>query len=115
MLAATGVIWAAVYMLWMLQRVLFGGDVSEKNARLSDLNAREIGLLIPLLVLMLYMGAYPRPFLEPLARERRTGARTRRRVRQRRNFCRRWQCERQVTAAQLNQNGRLEHAPEFVL
>lgn len=63
MLAGTGVIWAAVYMLWMLQRVLFGRITNEKNAHLSDLNARELGLLVPLLVLMLYMGAYPRPFL----------------------------------------------------
>src|SRR3989440_463060 len=63
MLAATGVIWAAVYMLWMLQRVLFGRVTNEKNARLSDLNWRELGLLAPLLFLMLYMGAYPRPFL----------------------------------------------------
>jgi NADH-quinone oxidoreductase subunit M len=63
MLAGTGVIWAAVYMLWMLQRVLFGRVTNEKNARLSDLNARELGLLTPLLLLMLFMGAYPRPFL----------------------------------------------------
>jgi len=62
MLAATGVIWAAVYMLWMLQRVLFG-RVRGENARLRDLNAREVGLLVPLLALMLYMGVYPRPFL----------------------------------------------------
>jgi NADH-quinone oxidoreductase subunit M len=63
MLAATGVIWAAVYMLWMLQRVLFGRVTNEKNARLTDLSWRELGLLLPLLFLMLYMGAYPRPFL----------------------------------------------------
>jgi NADH-quinone oxidoreductase subunit M len=63
MLAATGVIWAAVYMLWMLQRVLFGRVTKPENRRLADLNWREIGLLTPLLVLMLYMGAYPRPFL----------------------------------------------------
>ncbi|HZB45655.1 MAG TPA: NADH-quinone oxidoreductase subunit M [Pyrinomonadaceae bacterium] len=63
MLAATGVIWAAVYMLWMLQRVLFGRVTNAHNRRLPDLNAREIGLLLPLLALMLYMGAYPRPFL----------------------------------------------------
>jgi NADH-quinone oxidoreductase subunit M len=63
MLAATGVIWAAVYMLWMLQRVLFGRVTNPENRRLADLNWREIGLLTPLLVLMLYMGAYPRPFL----------------------------------------------------
>src|SRR6266850_2386832 len=64
MLAGTGVIWAAVYMLWMLQRVLFGKVTNPKNAGLSDLNAREIGLLIPLLLLMLFMGVYPQPFLE---------------------------------------------------
>src|ERR1051325_2994710 len=64
MLAATGVIWAAVYMLWMLQRVLFGRVTHAENRRLADLNWREIGLLLPLLALMLYMGAYPRPFLD---------------------------------------------------
>jgi NADH-quinone oxidoreductase subunit M len=63
MLAATGVIWAAVYMLWMLQRVLFGRVKNEKNARLLDLNPRELGLLVPLLALMIFMGVYPRPFL----------------------------------------------------
>jgi NADH-quinone oxidoreductase subunit M len=63
MLAATGVIWAAVYMLWMLQRVLFGRVTNERNARLTDLNWRELGLLLPLLALMIYMGVYPRPFL----------------------------------------------------
>ncbi|MDT5159687.1 MAG: NADH-quinone oxidoreductase subunit [Acidobacteriota bacterium] len=63
MLAATGVIWAAVYMLWMLQRVLFGRVTRAENRRLADLNWREIGLLLPLLALMVYMGAYPRPFL----------------------------------------------------
>ena len=63
MLAATGVVWAAVYMLWMLQRVVFG-RVNSNNAGLRDLNAREIGLVLPLLVLMVVMGVYPRPFLE---------------------------------------------------
>ena len=63
MLAGTGVIWAAVYMLWMLQRVVFGTKTSEVNAKLSDLNAREVGLLLPLLALMLFMGVYPGPFL----------------------------------------------------
>ncbi len=63
MLAATGVIWAAVYMLWMVQRVFFGRVTNPANRGLADLNWREVGLLVPLLVLMLYMGAYPRPFL----------------------------------------------------
>jgi NADH-quinone oxidoreductase subunit M len=63
MLAGTGVIWAAVYMLWMLQRVVFGTKTSEVNAQLPDLNAREIGLALPLLALMLFMGVYPGVFL----------------------------------------------------
>jgi len=63
MLAGTGVIWAAVYMLWMLQRVVFGTRTTEANAKLSDLNAREVGLLVPLMALMLFMGVYPQPFL----------------------------------------------------
>lgn len=64
MLAATGVIWAAVYMLWMLQRVLFGPVTNPENAKLKDLNSRELGLLIPLILLMLFMGVYPRVFLD---------------------------------------------------
>jgi NADH-quinone oxidoreductase subunit M len=64
MLAGTGVIWAAVYMLWMLQRVVFGKITNPENAKLRDLSARELGLLVPLLVLMLFMGVYPRVFLD---------------------------------------------------
>jgi NADH-quinone oxidoreductase subunit M len=63
MLAGTGVIWAAVYMLWMLQRVVFGAQTSEANAGLSDINLREFALVLPLLLLMLFMGVYPAPFL----------------------------------------------------
>lgn len=64
MLASTGVIWAAVYMLWMLQRVVFGKVTNPENSKLLDLNSREIGLLIPLLALMLFMGVYPQVFLD---------------------------------------------------
>ncbi|PWT88575.1 MAG: Fe-S-binding domain-containing protein, partial [Blastocatellia bacterium] len=64
MLAATGVIWAAVYMLWMLQRVVFGRLDKTENAQLLDLNAREVGLILPLMLLMVFMGVYPRVFLD---------------------------------------------------
>ena len=63
MLAGTGVIWAAVYMLWMLQRVVFGTTTSDANSKLLDLNPREFALVLPLLALMLFMGVYPQPFL----------------------------------------------------
>lgn len=64
MLAGTGVIFAAVYLLWMIQRVFFGKVTNDKNKTLADLSWREIGLMVPLLFLMVYMGVYPRPFLE---------------------------------------------------
>lgn len=64
MLAGTGVIFAAVYLLWMVQRVFFGKITNQKNRSLTDLSWREIGLMIPLLFLMVFMGVYPRPFLD---------------------------------------------------
>lgn len=54
--AATGVILAAVYMLWMYQRVMFGEVTHEENKNLEDLNLREVGLLVPLVILMLWIG-----------------------------------------------------------
>ncbi|HEY0429383.1 MAG TPA: NADH-quinone oxidoreductase subunit M [Pyrinomonadaceae bacterium] len=63
MLAGTGVIFAAVYLLWMVQRVFFGKVTNPKNRALSDLSWRELGLIAPLLFLMVYMGVYPAPFL----------------------------------------------------
>src|SRR5687768_4466369 len=64
MLAGTGVIFAAVYLLWMIQRVFFGKVTNQDNRSLVDLNWREIGLIAPLLFLMVFMGVYPRPFLD---------------------------------------------------
>ena len=48
MLAGTGVIFAAVYLLWMVQRVFFGKVTNAKNKNLNDLSWREIGLIAPL-------------------------------------------------------------------
>jgi len=64
MLAGTGVIFAAVYLLWMVQRVFFGKTTNEKNKTLADLSWREIGLMIPLIILMVYMGVFPKPILK---------------------------------------------------
>jgi len=64
MFAGTGVIFAAVYLLWLVQRVFFGKITNAKNKVLSDLSWREIGLIVPLVILMVFMGVYPRPFLE---------------------------------------------------
>lgn len=63
MLAGTGVIFAAVYLLWMVQRVFFGKVIHEENRSLADLTWREIGLMVPLLIMMVYMGVFPKPFI----------------------------------------------------
>ncbi|MGI8882888.1 MAG: complex I subunit 4 family protein, partial [Pyrinomonadaceae bacterium] len=63
MFAGTGVIFAAVYLLWMVQRVFFGKLNNPKNKTLKDLSWRELGLIAPLLFLMVFMGVYPAPFL----------------------------------------------------
>lgn len=62
-IAVSGVVLGAVYMLWMYQRVIFGPLKNVANTTLHDLNRREILIFVPILVLMLLMGLYPRPFL----------------------------------------------------
>jgi len=64
--AALGVILSAVYMLWMYQRVIWGEIRNERNANLLDLAGRERVMLIPLLVLMVWMGVYSNHFLRPM-------------------------------------------------
>jgi len=61
-LATAGIIYAAVYMLWMYQRVAFGPVTHEENRRLPDLDARELATLVPILVLIVWIGVYPKPF-----------------------------------------------------
>ncbi|MBN2226800.1 MAG: NADH-quinone oxidoreductase subunit M [candidate division Zixibacteria bacterium] len=61
-IAASGVILAACYMLWMLQRVIFGKLTKPENEKLVDLNIRERLVLIPLIVLIFWIGIYPKPF-----------------------------------------------------
>jgi NADH-quinone oxidoreductase subunit M len=61
-LAATGVILAAVYMLWMYQRVMFGPLEKEENKAMLDLNMREVSLLVPLVVFMVWIGVRPVDF-----------------------------------------------------
>jgi NADH-quinone oxidoreductase subunit M len=64
--ATTGVIFAAVYMLWMFQRVMFGELKNPKNQNLKDLSAREIVLMAPLLLFVFWIGVYPNVFLDKM-------------------------------------------------
>jgi NADH-quinone oxidoreductase subunit M len=61
--AATGVILGAVYMLWMFQRVIFGPLENPANQTLTDLSPRELAVMIPVIVMIVIMGVFPRPFL----------------------------------------------------
>ena len=63
--ATVGVILAAVYMLWMFQRVMFG-TLDKTNENLPDLNAREIVVMLPLLLFIVWIGVYPKPFLSKM-------------------------------------------------
>lgn len=62
-IAAVGVVLAAVYMLWAFQRV-FTGKPTGENAKMTDATKREILLVAPLLALSLFLGLYPKPVLE---------------------------------------------------
>jgi len=66
-IATSGVILSAVYMLWMFQRVMFGELTNPKNKELNDLNAREIAIMVPLVLMIFVMGLYPKPFLDTMA------------------------------------------------
>ena len=61
--ATLGVILAAVYLLVMFERVFLGPMVHDENKSLPDLKLREVLLLLPLLVLIFWIGLYPKPFL----------------------------------------------------
>ncbi|MFQ5511969.1 MAG: NADH-quinone oxidoreductase subunit M [Candidatus Krumholzibacteriia bacterium] len=62
-LAASGVVLGAIYMLWMLQRMFFGRIKHAANEALEDLSLREVAVFVPLVALILFMGVYPNPFL----------------------------------------------------
>ena len=63
LLAATGVILSAVYMLYLYRRVIFGQLTKESLSAIRDMNAREIAVFAPLLLVVFFMGIYPEPFL----------------------------------------------------
>jgi NADH-quinone oxidoreductase subunit M len=61
--ATLGVIFAAAYLLWAIQRILFNPLDKPQNALLKDLNWRELGLLAPLVIVIVWLGVYPAPVL----------------------------------------------------
>jgi NADH-quinone oxidoreductase subunit M len=66
--AALGIILNAGYFLWLYQRMFFGTIDNPKNEKLSDLSGREWAYMVPLMILALWIGVYPKPFLAFLER-----------------------------------------------
>lgn len=64
LVAMGGIVLAAAYMLWMLQRVVLGQPRTPAISQLSDLSMRELATVIPLAVLVLWIGLYPSPLME---------------------------------------------------
>jgi NADH-quinone oxidoreductase subunit M len=66
LLAGTGIILGAVYMLVMYKKSFFGQVVHEENKTLQDLNTKELTALIPLVLLVVLLGVYPKPLLSTI-------------------------------------------------
>jgi NADH-quinone oxidoreductase subunit M len=65
-LATTGVILGAVYMLWMFQRVMFGVITKDENKKLKDLGKREVLILVVMVFFIILMGVYPKMFFKKM-------------------------------------------------
>jgi len=63
-LAALGIILAAAYILYLVQRIIYGPASPQMLPKLRDLNVREFGMLVPLVVLVFWIGLYPKPLLD---------------------------------------------------
>jgi NADH-quinone oxidoreductase subunit M len=61
--SVTGVIFGAVYLLMATRKLLFGPLTHAENKNLSDINWREAGLMLPIVVLCFWIGVAPNPFL----------------------------------------------------
>jgi NADH-quinone oxidoreductase subunit M len=70
--AASGVVLAAVYLLWSYQRVFFGPVVNAENRSVKDLSVREWAVLIPVVLMIVWLGVYPKTFLDKSAVSART-------------------------------------------
>jgi NADH-quinone oxidoreductase subunit M len=63
-IAAIGIVLGAAYLLWLYQRVFWGPLDNPENAKVTDVNRRELGMMLALIALMVWIGVYPKPIFE---------------------------------------------------
>jgi NADH-quinone oxidoreductase subunit M len=61
-----GIVLAAIYMLWMVQRVFFGDLTRDENRQLHDINWRERLIALPLVIMVFWIGVYPGTFIDKI-------------------------------------------------
>lgn len=65
-IAASGVILAAIYLLWLVQKVFFGPITNEENRNIPDIAWNEIAAMVPLVIFMVWIGVHPNTFLKKM-------------------------------------------------
>ncbi|MEW6665862.1 MAG: NADH-quinone oxidoreductase subunit M [Thermodesulfobacteriota bacterium] len=66
LIATVGLILGAVYLLWMYKRVMYGQITKDENKELKDMSGRELAYLVPIILFIVWIGVYPKPFLEKM-------------------------------------------------
>jgi NADH-quinone oxidoreductase subunit M len=66
LIGGTSIILGAVYMLSLYKQTFFGPVTQEINAKLKDLNGKELAALVPLVAIVIWLGVYPKPVLQPI-------------------------------------------------
>lgn len=66
LLATLGLVFGAVYLLWTYKRVMYGAITKEENRQLKDMTHREYAYLVPIIVFIVWIGVYPKPFLDKM-------------------------------------------------
>jgi NADH-quinone oxidoreductase subunit M len=65
-IAASGVILAAIYLLWLVQKVFFGPITNEENRHVPDMAWNEVAAMVPIVLLMVWIGVHPNTFLKKM-------------------------------------------------
>jgi len=66
LIATIGLVLGAVYLLWMLKRVAYGDISKDENRKLKDMTGREYAYLLPIILFIVWIGVYPKPFLDKM-------------------------------------------------